>query len=111
MAHVPADRRGVLASLPDARLPKGFHKARYYGLWHHSKRLLQQRARLLLMLESPPRAGMPMTVADVGAEAQRTADDRYAGSDGLQDSFRPRCPRCGSDRVIHLAEVPRGRSP
>lgn len=31
-------------------LPKGFHKLRYYGLWHHSKRHLQQRARLLLSL-------------------------------------------------------------
>jgi hypothetical protein len=92
-------------------LPKGFHKARYYGLWHHSKRLLQQRARLLLMLESPPEPGMTMTVADVGAEAQRAADDRYVGSEGSAGGFRARCPHCGSDRVAHLAEVHRGRSP
>jgi hypothetical protein len=92
-------------------LPKGFHKARYYGLWHHSKRLLQQRAGLLLMLESPPEPGMTMTVADVGAEAQRAADDHYVGSESSADGFRPRCPHCDSDRVVHLAEVPRGRSP
>lgn len=92
-------------------LPKGFHKARYYGLWHHSKRLLQQRARLLLMLESPQETGVPMTVADVGAEAQRAADNRCVGSKDSSDGFRPRCPHCGSDRVVHLAEVPRGQSP
>ena len=92
-------------------LPKGFHKARYYGLWHHSKRPLQKRARLLLLLESSAEPGMTMTVADVGSEAQRAADDRHDGSESSADGFRPRCPHCGSDRVIHVAEVPRGRSP
>lgn len=92
-------------------LPKGFHKARYYGLWHYSKRLLQQRARLLLALKSRAKVEVPMTVADVGSEAQRAADDRYIGSESSADGFRARCPHCGSDRVVHLEEVPRGRSP
>jgi predicted nucleic acid-binding Zn ribbon protein len=92
-------------------LPKGFHKVRYYGLWHYSKRPLQQRARLLLLLESPAEAAVPMAVADVGAEAERMADDRYVGTEASEDGFRPRCPHCRSDRVIHLAEVPRGQSP
>lgn len=92
-------------------LPKGFHKARYYGLWHHSKRSLQQRARLLLMLESPLETGLPMTVADVAAEAQRAADEHYIVSEDSAEGFRPRCPHCHSDRVVHVAEVPRGRSP
>jgi hypothetical protein len=92
-------------------LPKGFHKARYYGLWHYSKRPLQQRARLLLMLESPPETDVVTTVADIGVEAQRAADDRYVGSDDSRYRSCPRCPHCGSDRVIHLAEVPRGRGP
>ncbi len=92
-------------------LPKGFHKARYYGLWHHSKRPLQQRARLLLMLESPAETSSTMTVADVGAEPQHAAKDCYVGTDDSPDGFRPRCPHCGSNRVMHLAEVPRGRSP
>lgn len=38
-------------------LPKGFHKVRYFGLWHPSKQKLRQRVRLLLQLERP-------TVAD-----------------------------------------------
>jgi len=92
-------------------LPKGFHKARYYGLWHSSKRPLQQRARLLLALETPAQTAVPMTVADLGTEAQRAADDRSIGPESSEGGFRPRCPHCGSDRVIHLAESPRGRSP
>jgi hypothetical protein len=92
-------------------LPKGFHKARYYGLWHSSKRPLQQRARLLLALETPAQTAMPMTIADLGAEAQAAGDDRYIGPEGSDGGFRPRCPHCGSDRVIHLAEVTPGPSP
>ena len=92
-------------------LPKGFHKARYYGLWHHSKRPLQQRARLLLALKAPTEAITPMTVADVGVEAQHMADNRDIGSETSDGTVHPRCPHCGSDRVVHLAEVPRGQSP
>lgn len=92
-------------------LPKGFHKARYYGLWHHSKRLLQQRARLLLALESPRKAALLLVVAEMAADAQRGLDDDSVGSDDAADGFRPRCPHCGGDRVIHLEEVPRGQSP
>jgi putative transposase/transposase-like zinc-binding protein len=92
-------------------LPKGFHKVRYYGLWHYSKRSLQQRARLLLALETPTETAAPMTVADVGAEARRAAGDPSVGSESSDDSFRPRCPYCGSDRVTHLGELPRVRSP
>jgi hypothetical protein len=92
-------------------LPKGFHKARYYGLWHHSKRPLQQRARLLLALEASPQTAVPMTVAEVGEDAQRATDNRSPGSEGSDAGFRPRCPHCGSDRVIHLAELTRGPSP
>jgi hypothetical protein len=92
-------------------LPKGFHKARYYGLWHHSKRPLQQRSRLLLALESRAEVAAPMTVADVGSEARRAVDDWHVGSEDSADGFRARCPHCRSDRVVHLAEVPRSRGP
>ena len=40
-------------------LPRGFHKVRYYGLWHPCKRLQSNRAWLLLTLEAladPPEA-------------------------------------------------------
>ena len=92
-------------------LPKGFHKVRYYGLWHPSKRPLQRLARLLLTLESRPDAARPVRIADVAAEAQRTGHDGEAGSEPQDQGFRPRCRRCGSDRVVHLGELPRARSP
>jgi DNA-directed RNA polymerase subunit RPC12/RpoP len=92
-------------------LPKGFHKARYYGLWHYSKRPLQQRARLLLALETPAQTAMPITLADLVAEAQRAGDDRHLGPESSDGGFHPRCPHCGSDRLIHLAELVRGSSP
>jgi hypothetical protein len=89
-------------------LPKGFHKARYYGLWHYSKRPLQQRARLLLALAMP---AVPTTVVEVVAEARRVSEDGPLPSESSDGGFRPRCPHCGSDRVTHLGELPRVRGP
>ena len=88
-------------------LPKGFHKLRYYGLWHHSKRDLQQRARLLLLLMARFRQGGPLRIADVAAEAESVRRDRNASNEG----FSPSCPRCGSRRVEHLQERCRGPGP
>ncbi|MHC4996887.1 MAG: IS91 family transposase [Planctomycetota bacterium] len=88
-------------------LPKGFHKLRYYGLWHHSKRHLQQRARLLLALLARFRQGGPLQIADVAAEPDSTSRDQNASKEG----FSPSCPRCGSLRVEHLQERCRGPGP
>jgi hypothetical protein len=35
-------------------LPKGFHKVRYFGLWHPTNRNLAAGARLMLGLDHPP---------------------------------------------------------
>ncbi len=88
-------------------LPKGFHKLRYYGLWHHSKRDLQQRARLLLSLRGPARSAEPVFIADVAAEAHHASKDQPASGEG----FLPSCPYCGSRRVQHLQERCRGPGP
>ncbi len=51
-------------------LPAGFHKVRYYGLWHPSRRGQIQNLRNLLLLEKPatpatePRADPPEPAAD-----------------------------------------------
>ena len=34
-------------------LPPGFHKVRYCGLWHHSKRPVAERVSIMLRLERP----------------------------------------------------------
>jgi hypothetical protein len=80
-------------------LPKGFHKVRYYGLWHHSKKELQVRARLLL--EPIPNAekvsDLLMSIAFDG--------------ENQDDSFKPECPRCGCKKVLLVFRLDRTRSP
>ena len=88
-------------------LPKGFHKLRYYGLWHPSKRDLQQRARLLLTLLGRARSAEPVLIADVAKEA----DPPGKGQDASEEGFSPSCPRCGSRQVEHLQERCRGPGP
>ncbi|MHC4066844.1 MAG: IS91 family transposase [Planctomycetota bacterium] len=88
-------------------LPKGFHKLRYYGLWHHSKGDLQERARLLLSLLAPVRLAECLLIADIAAEANSLSEDK----DAPAKDFSPSCPRCGSQRVEHLQERRRGPAP
>ena len=88
-------------------LPKGFHKLRYYGLWHHSKHHLQQRAWLLLSLLAPARLSECLQIADVAEEANHLSE----GKDAPAEGFSPSCPHCGSQRVEHLQERHRGPAP
>ena len=88
-------------------LPKGFHKLRYYGLWHPSKRDLQQRARLLLALLGRLRPAEPVLIANLAAEADRAVQAPEAS----EAAFSPACPCCGSRRVEHLQERRRGPGP
>jgi hypothetical protein len=88
-------------------LPKGFHKLRYYGLWHPGKRDLQQRARLLLSLLGRLRPGEPLLIADLTAKADGTSPDQ----DGPEERFSPSCPCCGSHHLQHLQERGRGPDP
>ena len=72
-------------------LPKGFHKVRYYGLWHPSKRAVAARVRQLLALDpaSPP--------ASPPADPPPTAPD---GDDGPPRPAPRLCPRCGRAHLI-----------
>ena len=64
-------------------LPRGFHKVRYYGLWHSSKRDLANRAWLLLMLQTPIDAAGPVKIADLleasSPLAQNQQEHSYQG--------------------------------
>ena len=94
-------------------LPRGFHKVRYYGLWHHSKRHLSSRAWLLLILEKPTDAVGTMKIADlIGALSQlaEIADGEFPG-DEVHDVDNPCCPQCGSHRTRLLAECSRYHVP
>ena len=89
-------------------LPRGFHKIRYYGLWHHSKRNLASRAWLLLILQKPANLQRPMKIADlIQAIGQLTLfEDRHDLSGENHDADCPSCPLCGSPRTTLVAEWP-----
>jgi len=89
-------------------LPRGFHKVRYYGLWHHSKRDLSSRAWLLLILEKSTDAASPVNIADLLETLSQPGegqDDPYTGDEDHADA--PCCPHCGSARTRLLGEWPR----
>jgi hypothetical protein len=90
-------------------LPRGFHKVRYYGLWHHSKKELSARIWLLLFLQQPASvAGSPKIanlLTDPSQDADTQDNDDF-GQDQPPESHC-RCPHCGSTRTRLLGEYPR----
>ena len=81
-------------------LPRGFHKVRYYGLWHSSKRQLMDRARVLLQLSGKLRKDQPVeTIAELAAEA-------LPGCDSETPAIS--CPKCGSLNLCLVEELRKG---
>jgi hypothetical protein len=81
-------------------LPKGFHKVRYFGLWHSSKRRLLNRMRVHLLLSAKPEVTPVLeTMAALAAEAFPGADSQ---------AFVPKCPRCGGLNVRLVEQCRRG---
>jgi hypothetical protein len=93
-------------------LPQGFHRVRYYGLWHPSKRSLASRAWVLLILDTPTDAAESVKLPDIlDALAQETGDSVIAAHPGDEQPNCPRCPHCGSIRTRLLGEYSRGGGP
>jgi Putative transposase/Transposase zinc-binding domain len=90
-------------------LPQGFHKVRYYGLWHASKRELSNRAWLLLILSAhADTAESPRTIGLSDALAgPRELIDQALDQMADQAVAPVRCPHCGSGRTQFLGEYPR----
>ena len=85
-ASLPPQRRRVHAPLPQARMPRGFHKVRYFGLWHPAQRHKAARARQMLQLQASPKIDPPQ---DLAAPPLGQPSAEPAPSD------EPRiCPRC-----------------
>ena len=85
-------------------LPRGFHRVRYYGLWHPSKRRQSSRAWLLLTLEALADPPAPPRLADLlktwnEATAEPSVQEKPEGTRAV-----PRCPHCGSSRTRLLEE-------
>jgi len=94
-------------------LPRGFHKVRYYGLWHPSKRTESARAWVELMLEASAETTKSLKLADLlhalGQLAQPT--DQLSPDPQDDEADCPPCPHCGSVRTRLLGEYPRCGGP
>jgi hypothetical protein len=83
-------------------LPRGFHKIRYFGLWHTAHREDAARVRQMLQLQAPPPTGplpetaMPPDPTEVAAAAP---------------PLEPRiCPHCHQGRLIFIRSLTRGQA-
>jgi DNA-directed RNA polymerase subunit RPC12/RpoP len=76
-------------------LPKGFHKVRYYGLWHPAQRAQRENARRFLSIAEPQPA------ADATAKAPSGMDIAPSHNPGIT------CPHCGAHQAKHLGPLPR----
>jgi hypothetical protein len=91
-------------------LPRGFHKVRYYGLWHPSRRKLAQSVWLLLLLEQSQVEGKPVKLAELLEAMNRFAEpEENVAVDGTPSpgADLPCCPHCGSQHTKLLLEWPR----
>jgi hypothetical protein len=74
-------------------LPRGFHKVRYFGLWHPARRNNAARVRQMLQLQSTPKFDPPQDFV----AAPLTPSDADPGP-----SIEPRiCPHC-QGRLIFI---------
>jgi Putative transposase/Transposase zinc-binding domain len=76
-------------------LPKGFHKVRYFGLWHPAKRSSAAQARLLFQLErtAPPIDPVP--------SSDRTPADKSPDT----AAELPICPACRRGHLIYVRRL------
>ena len=90
-------------------LPRGFHKVRYYGLWHPSKRDQSNRAWVLLILATPADPARPLKVTSLSEVLSQLMELTDQALDEMldHDAESPRCPHCGSNRTRLLGEYPR----
>jgi hypothetical protein len=79
-------------------LPKGFHKVRYYGLWHPALRKKIALIRQLLLLES--KSSEPIGAQDSPVMDPQDSPEPYA----------PRaCPHCRGTNLVYRGNIPRPR--
>jgi hypothetical protein len=89
-------------------LPRGFHKVRYYGLWHPSQREASNRAWLLLMLATPPETAQTINCSSLSDSLGELTELIEGSLDQSPDTDAapPRCPHCGSCRTSLIGDYP-----
>jgi hypothetical protein len=75
-------------------LPRGFHKVRYFGLWHPAQRHNATRVRQMLQLQAPPEPGpLPELVLP---------SREYSDAEPMPP-IEPRiCPHCHQGRLVFI---------
>jgi len=78
-------------------LPRGFHKVRYFGLWHPAQRHNAARVRQMLQLEAPPKLDPPQDpsvppLVPPDAEPVPTIEPMI-------------CPHCHQGRLIFIRRL------
>ena len=85
-------------------LPRGFHKVRYYGLWHPAHRQDAARVRHMLQLQAPPQPG-PLP------ETKLPSSDPIEAEATAGPPLEPRiCQRCHHGRLIFIRTLARGQA-
>ncbi len=94
-------------------LPRGFHKVRYYGLWHASMREQSDRAWVLLMLAAPADSAPSLKITSLSEGLRQLLElaDQALDEGSGHDQEMPCCPHCGSCRTRLLGEYPRLADP
>jgi hypothetical protein len=75
-------------------LPRGFHKVRYFGLWHPTQRHNAARIRQMLQLQAPPM---------IEVEPPSAAPPLVPPQAKPEPSIEPRiCPHCRQGRLVFI---------
>jgi hypothetical protein len=88
-------------------LPRGFHKVRYYGLWHPSKRDQSNRAWVLLILATPADTAQPLKISSLSDALTELTEVADRPAETADHEVAAKCPHCGSCRTRLLGEYPR----
>ena len=78
-------------------LPRGFHKVRYFGLWHPTQRHNAARVRQMLQLQAPPK---PDPLQDPGVPPPEPI-----GAEPVPPIEPMICPHCQQGRLIFIRRL------
>jgi Putative transposase len=79
-------------------LPRGFHKVRYFGLWHPANRELAARVRLMLTLDQPPAPATAGAGDGPAAKAEPATGARRSAQP-------PACPHCQAGHLVLIRRL------
>jgi len=82
-------------------LPRGFHKVRYFGLWHPSKRAQAAQVRLRLKLDHP---NLPATEPVQQADLNPPANLHAPPQSNTETSVRA-CPLCHKGHLVYVRRL------